>query len=257
MSYPNLTIGRTGNEPQYNINKFSYYSGSQITVWFGDIMIDDVVSIQWSRSQNKKPIYGYASQQFDAVAKGTVIIQGNFVLNFRQSGYLSLVMYEIKRLYGNMAQPAAWPVIRGLVAQHLKNGTFGPQTTQEILDIGNDPDFMQLAKGYESAIWGGGVPNAMDPVLGTDEGNQYVNTSPPDVRQHQYIPDGFNILITYGNTSGNDARTMNDYVQSSTKSLTGVHLIGESQMIQTGGQNVMEQYDFFARGTDEQVGTSR
>jgi len=257
MGYPNLTLGRSRGGEQYSINNFSYYSGSQVTVWLGDILIDDIVSIQWSRSQNKRPIYGYASQQFDAVAKGTVMIQGNFVINFRQSGYLSMIMYEIKRIYGSVQNENTWPVIRDTIAFHLKNGTFGPQTSQEIIDIGNDPDFMQLAKGYESTIWGGGVPGAMDPNLDASEGAQFESSKPPDVRQQVYMPDGFNILITYGDTSGNESRTLNDYMQSSSKSLTGVHLIGESQVIQTGGQNIIEQYDFFARGTDEFVGTSR
>ena len=50
------------------INKFDHYSGSQIGVWFGNVYLDDINAIQWTRQQAKKPLYGYASQTFDAVA---------------------------------------------------------------------------------------------------------------------------------------------------------------------------------------------
>jgi hypothetical protein len=254
---------KTGFTTDYTLgsaNKFDFYSGSQITVWFGNILIDDINAIQWNRSQSKRPIYGYASQQFDAVAKGTVIIQGNFTINFRQRGYLSAVMLRIKDLYkkfsedGNTTEEKAkwdssrWPVVRDLIGMHLRNGTFGPQTVEEITALGESPDFFELAKFYEELIWGEGA-------LYGDEGKE--TKSPVDVYQQDLLSDGFNILITYGNTSGSEARTLQDQLQSTTKTLNGVHLIGESQVIQVGGQPVLEQYDFIARGTDEYIGTTR
>lgn len=242
-----------------SVNKFDFYSGSQITVWFGDILVDDINSIQWTRTQNKKPIYGYASQLFDAVAKGTVLIQGDFTINFRQQGYLSVIMNEIKFLYkrytGNLqddevanADQGRWKEVRRLIGLHLKNGTFGPTTSEEIRDIGDSPDFMQLAKVYEGVIWG-------DEVSGMYPAKEDV--FPADVSQSDIIPDGFNILITYGNVSNSEARTIKDQLQSTTKSLNGVHLIGESQVIQVGGQPVLEQYSFIAKSSDQYVGTTR
>lgn len=239
-------------------NKIDYYSSSQVTVWFGNIFVDDINSIQWSRAQSKRPIYGYASQQFDAVAKGTVIIQGNFTINFRQSGYLQAVFDNIKYLYEYFRpdDPEAkapynsesWDVVRGLIGVHLKNGTFGPQSAEEIIALGNTPDFVERAKIYENVIWGS------PELVGKDD---RIMKNAADVAQSNIIPDGFNILITYGNLLGNDAQTINDQIRSTSKSLVNVHMIGESQVIQVGGQPVMEQYDFIARGTDENLGTSR
>ena len=238
-----------------SVNKFDFYSGSQITVWIGDIMIDDISSIQWVRTQNKRPIYGYASQQFDTVANGTVLIQGQFSVNFRQRGYLSAILEQIKRLYGKVKDKTAWNNIRHLLSLHLKNGTFGPDTADEIADIGNSPDFAELAKAYEDVIWGGGVPSNTE--RGDEEDNKRSDQIAPDVMQSREIPNGFNILITYGNLSGSEARTINEQLQSTSKTLTGVHLMGETQVIQVGGQPVQEQYTFIARGTDEYIGTTR
>ncbi len=238
-----------------SVNKFDFYSGAQITVWFGNILIDDINSIQWARTQNKRPIYGYASQEFDAVARGTVLIQGNFSINFRQVGYVTAIMDEIKNIYkditgGKTSEEKAkfnaegWPQVRRLIGLHLKNGTFGPTTSQAMKDLGDSPDFLELANVYEDTIWG--------EVTSIDEHGKEIK-SPPDVSQSEIIPTGFAILITYGNVSGSDASTLNDRLQSTTKSLNGVHLIGESQVIQVGGQPVQEQYNFIARSTDEYV----
>ena len=238
------------------VNKFDFYSGSQITVWFGNILIDDINSIQWARTQNKRPIYGYASQMFDAVANGTVLIQGNFSVNFRQVGYITAVMEEIKDIYktitgGKTSEEKAqfdlngWPQLRQVIGTHLKNGTFGPTTSQEIKDIGNSPDFLQLVKIYEDTIWG-------DVSAITKNGN--LKQTAPDVAQAEVIPNGFNILVTYGNTSGASVQSISDELQSTTKSLNGVHLMGESQVIQVGGQPVQEQYNFIARSSDEYIG---
>jgi hypothetical protein len=240
------------------INKFDHYSGSQIGIWFGNIYLDDISSIQWTRQQSKKPLYGYASQNFDAVAKGTVLVSGSFIINFRQSGYLTAVIRNIQKIYGNIEDKARWDSVRKVIQSHLRNGTFGPssvkntgaETLQQIIDIGNSPDFLSLAKQYEDIIWEGGVPG--------DSGMGDLNRAlPPDVAQHFGLTNGFNILVTYGNNSTNQPVTMTDYTQSTTKSINGVHLLGESQMIQVGGQPVQEQYDFIARGTDEAIGTSR
>lgn len=45
--------------------------------------LDDIVTIDYTETNNKSPIYGYASEMFDVVAKGTKIVQGNFAILLR------------------------------------------------------------------------------------------------------------------------------------------------------------------------------
>ena len=235
--------------PQLTSNQFDYYSGSQITVWFGNIYIDDIYSIQWLRSQNKLPIYGYASQLMDKVANGVVTIQGNFTINFRQKGYISSVINTIQDMYVTVAptDPKAkadfdqttWPEMQELISSHLQNGTFGPQTLQEIQDLGNSDQFNETASEYEKAIWYENSPL-------TDLQNNGIAPA-ADTAQADAIPDGFDINIAYGNQSYDQKSTLNDFLRSTNKTLSGVHIIGESQIIQVGGQNIQEQYSFIAR----------
>jgi len=236
-------------------SKFDFYSGSQISVWFGNIFIDDINSIQWVRTQNKTPIYGYASQLFDAVANGTVIIQGNFLINFRQQGYIPAVVNYIRGLYEKVINNSAnskvqnskvWATMENLISLHLQNGTFGPSSMEEIHAIGNSPDFSDLAKQYEGIIWG-------DQSVPSQDDARY----PADVQQATDIPDGFNIMISYGVPQSVDSPSTVERMRSTVKTLVGVHLVGESQVIQVGGDPVQEQYSFIARNTDTFIGTSR
>ena len=81
----------------YATYKYDYYAGSQAKVYFGDVWVDDIITIQWSSSQNKTPIYGYASQNFDAVAKGTFLVEGSLTIAFKEVGYLNVIMNLLKR----------------------------------------------------------------------------------------------------------------------------------------------------------------
>lgn len=70
---------------------YDYYCGTNAKVFFGDIWVDDIVTIQYNIKQDKEPIYGYASQNFDAIARGTIIVQGSFTIAFKEMGYLNVV----------------------------------------------------------------------------------------------------------------------------------------------------------------------
>lgn len=75
----------------YQTYSYDYYTGSQVKVFFGDIWVDDIISIQYNLTQGKTPLYGYASQHYDAVAKGTIIVNGQITIAFKEVGYLNVI----------------------------------------------------------------------------------------------------------------------------------------------------------------------
>ena len=83
-----------------------YYSSIDAELYFGDIFIDEVTNIAWSVQQQTLPIYGYNSYTFDDVAVGSRIIQGQFVINFTQSNFLTKLQNNnafkkiARRMYG-------------------------------------------------------------------------------------------------------------------------------------------------------------
>lgn len=75
----------------YKTYPYDYYSGTDCKLFYGDVWVDDVVGINYSVSQNKTPIYGYASQNFNAIAKGQIIVQGTMTVAFKETGYLNII----------------------------------------------------------------------------------------------------------------------------------------------------------------------
>jgi hypothetical protein len=65
-----------------------YFSGSQILVYFGDILIDSALSISFSVQQSKAPVFGYNSQYYSFLSDGNVIVSGELVIAFKEAGYL-------------------------------------------------------------------------------------------------------------------------------------------------------------------------
>lgn len=237
------------------LQQFPYYSGSQISIWFGDIWVDDIISMEWTYSQNKKPLYGYASQYFDAVAEGQVMIEGSFVINFREKGYITYVIQNLKRIFKDLkAMKSAGQIVetdfravKEAISVHLKNGTFGPTTFTEIEELAKGGDFFEKAKLYEDVIWGS--PEQEKANTG------YVET--PDVLQHQTLPEGFDILISYGDVGAVKDYAIEDMYSSTAKTLNGAHLVGTAQVIEVGGAPIREAYSFFAKGMDEYVGNKK
>jgi len=232
------------------LQSFSYHSGSQISVWFGDVWVNDISAISWQYSQEKRPLYGYASQHFDAVAKGQVFLQGSFTVNFRNRDYISFIMKELPKLYEDIQAESydgsssdTWRAIRPAISTHLRNGTFGPSTNAEILALAQSDNFWETADLYENAIWG---------ELEKDSG---MSIDTADVMQYNIKPNGFDITITYGQISDKEPRSLYDVLSSTGKTLNGVQLTGSSQVIRANGEPIQEEYSFIARDMDKSIGT--
>lgn len=92
-------IGRSNNpnnlssasRDNYITYPYDFFAGTDAKIFFGDIWVDDIITIQYQYVQNKEPIYSYASQYFDAVAKGTIIVQGSLTIAFKEIAYLTTI----------------------------------------------------------------------------------------------------------------------------------------------------------------------
>lgn len=93
--------------------EYDYFAGSQVLVYFEDVLVDDIVRIAWSVSQQRQPIYGYASQYFNALADGVVIAGGSFWIAYKEAAYMPIILrYVASRRDTNdplFASPALTP----------------------------------------------------------------------------------------------------------------------------------------------------
>jgi hypothetical protein len=93
--------------------EYDYFAGSQVLVYFEDVLVDDIVRVAWSINQSRQPIYGYASQYWNAVADGIVIGGGSVWLAYKEAAYIPTILrYIAARKNGDeplFASPALTP----------------------------------------------------------------------------------------------------------------------------------------------------
>jgi hypothetical protein len=88
----------TGNYINKGIYDIEYFSGSSASLFVGDVWVDEVTSISYQVSQERVPLYGYGDQLFRDVSKGQVLVQGQFSINFKEAGYLWLILQRYRRM---------------------------------------------------------------------------------------------------------------------------------------------------------------
>jgi hypothetical protein len=91
---PTLTSPTNPEFVPPNVNQGSYFTMTQARLYIGRIFIDELNGIQFTLQNNKIPIYGYASRDFDAIAQGKSLVQGQFTINFISEGYLYVTLQD-------------------------------------------------------------------------------------------------------------------------------------------------------------------
>lgn len=74
-----------------------YYCGADVQIWVNNKWFDNIASFQYAITNNKSPVYGYFSENFDAVARGTRLVQG-------QIGVALTDVQEFNTYIGNISQ---------------------------------------------------------------------------------------------------------------------------------------------------------
>lgn len=105
---PQRVAGRYGGD--------THYSSNEGLVFIGDYLLDEVVAISYKQEQRKVPFYGYASQYYDQMAAGKVIVTGSFTINYIDAGYLYLAQMEYtkKQLKTPSTQASVYQTISGV-----------------------------------------------------------------------------------------------------------------------------------------------
>lgn len=248
---------------QPGIYNIEYFSGSQVACYIGDIWVDEITSMQWSVRQSKQPLYGYASTLFDAVSKGQVIVQGSFTINFKEAGYMWLVLNEFLKRGGRKdllnPQTGAADVSRKNVERFIdgETDTFsdrnqllsnlaaqsaltGFSSNQRLIGtVGQDRNFVGPPAPGEYSI--GKSENEFEAFEDLIWGASQSELDELDRRADDPRLNGFDIYVAFGDYAGNDRN--NHTIQK----LSNVHIIGSGKTIEVNGMPIQEEYQFFAR----------
>jgi hypothetical protein len=272
-----------GSNDRRGIYNIEYFSGSQASIYIGDVLVDEVTSINYQVSQSRTPLYGYADQLFRDVSKGVVLVQGSFSVNFKEAGYLWLVLNRYRELVRNqpslMAQ-VGQPGFAGSTGdplvdaniEKLVNGELGTADRnamlQDALADMNDPatDVAETNATIVSAL---ASPGAGD-LLGFSSarrslGNTTGAESVFEAFENRIWGEASVGLDRNQNLESEDRRaddpdlnpfdifvTFGDYGGSdhhnhTVQKITNVHILGTSKQIVIDGQPIQEVYSFIAR----------
>lgn len=215
---------------EYQRFNSDYFEGTDIRIYFGDIWIDEVTSLQYMMQENVAPIFGYASYTWDKVARGSRQVQGSFRINFKESYYLHSVM---ERLSSKIDKGAS-----------SKSSIFNKSNFKKGLNIehlmGNSKSssFESVADEFEKSFWG--ESSQFKSKTNNRGKNSYFS---PDNTQKNLAEHGFNILITYG--PYNESGGKNTDITADT--IVGVQLTSVGKVISEENGAVQEEYQFIAK----------
>jgi len=190
-----------------------YFSGSQVSLYIGDIWVDDIDRIDYTESANKTPIYGYGSEYYDFLAKGTHIVQGSFDINFREPNYLWLII-EIYKSRNTLNLG--------------KNKSSDPNKNSETFSDDNRTNLSKALKYTNPKAF---KENQIKKFDNTLKGTSVQS----DENFFNHIP--FNIKIGYGYNADSAVK----------ETIQDVEIIGKGKTINVSGVPVHETYSFIAR----------
>ena len=256
------------HHPGTKIFDMDYFSSSQCFLYIGDVWVDEVTSLSYQIQQSKTPIYGYASQMWDDVAAGQIIVQGAFTINFKEAGYLWAVLRRYKQITEaeigfksakgddrllNVREGSTQTMpdmMKGSKRVGSNATQFSRLSIERICqgDITRQErfDFYQSLAGYATVSarkprdsFFENIVEAFEDQVWNPKGNNLdlINQlRRPD--DHRF--DGFDMYVVFGNYSMPGA---NHTVQK----IIDVRILGQAKTIVADGQPIQEQYQFLAR----------
>lgn len=239
-----------------------YYSGANVKVYFGDVWVEELASIQYSIDEQVAPVYGFNSYMFDKVARGTRLVSGAFIVNHTEAGYIDTILERIASNIDKEQRNALSKKSLGhLVSDVRKHDS--SRNIENLLKIDGSSNYEDYIEGLKSSFWGPRKPS-QNTIHRSGEGREYQPNYYADkeggdskniLKQH-----GFNILLDFSPSAN-----VKDFKQCITdmnnegsmsqtfRSIIGVHLTGENQLIAPNGQAIQTQYNFIARDIDGDV----
>ena len=245
-----------------------YFSGAQVSVYIGDVWIDEITSIAYSVQQSRAPLYGYNDTYFRDVAKGKVLVQGQFTINFKEAGYLFLVLNRYRQIMhnkGSFLQKKTSPffasdsAVRDSIEHVINNDTalvsnfernlyLQQLASADALGLAQSEDLNHVAaslSGYpslERAKTAGTVSeNLFEAFEDSVWQNNQMELDDATRRADDSKLSPFDMYISFGDFAADNS------VNHTIHKLSDVYILGSSREIVIDGQPVQEAYSFIAR----------
>lgn len=235
-----------------------YFTGCQVATYVGDVWIDEIVNIQLEVTQAKTPIYGYASELWDALARGPKLVRGAFTINFKEAGYLFAVLKHYQESIRGKAgiltpYKGSNKIMRANIERIMSLPANDPALYKAYADLAGfaseaQKQWIEKAGTKEALTYGAGVDPAesvfevFEDAIWKQNGIASFNKQ-FKVNSRSSLAgelNGFDIYIQFGDFT-------NDLANHTIIKLETVELVGQSMVINADDEPILEAYNFIAR----------
>lgn len=234
----------------YDLTPNKYFCGNDAYVFLNGVRVGEVTYIDWTLTEKKQPIYGYASYTFDDIAVGARMVTGKISVNFTKTRYLDGI-----QIYNQ---------------ENLKNTNLGIEpivnSVQDIFQSMDEYDADEAVarkKAYIRNIFDNRDDKELSKVIQMLEDqmlNNNLSSTIVDRSQQPYFNnprldnshEGFTIMIPWGDelfkiagleSNGNETLTI----------INDVYITSESSEVHIGAENVQQVFTYIARDLNNTI----
>lgn len=154
-------------QTEYQYFPEEYFTGADISIYFNDIFIDEITGLSYSLQETVKPIFGYASYTWDAIARGTRIIQGEFRIAFKEAQYINVVLKTLAENQSTIA-PRSMQLLSNAEVNKFTSGIEDTIEDNLIRDFG-DLTEEQVIERQQKDIYKWKIPMSMESQNDTEQ----------------------------------------------------------------------------------------
>lgn len=239
---------------EYQLFPEEFFTGADVKIYFGDILVDDILGLSFVLQEKVIPLYSYKSRTFKEVSRGNRIVQGQFYIAFREAGYIHSVMDHL----GQMGLKAMTNDLVSIMKNEAEQKWHARcmETMEELMDRYYADSGQTRLTAYEKEIWG----RSSSSDINHENSTYFYQSKVNEDFQKRLLKEGFDIYITYGPIQETLLSTAKpgEYINRTQKSFSfdttvkairQVHLTGCTQEI-TKDNTVVEVYTFLAKDLD-------
>ena len=205
-----------------------YFSGDEARIFIDGQFADSLVTLDYSAQQQKMPIYGYKSREWDAMAVGKFMIQGSFTVAFKEVGYiLRLLRVNESTFSAGITQGTTLQLDDAFDVAEFR--TVDEQLAN--LKESNPDHFDAVMDKLKRRVWGERVHFDTMSRLRTDLHD--------DPGQGSFLASPtFDMLVRYGSSS---------FVEV----FEETRILNVSKILQPNGDPVLEMYEWIAKDMNQ------
>jgi hypothetical protein len=210
---------------------YEYFCGANVVVQVNNMPLLECAGLRYSVMESKRPLYGYSSRKFDAVAAGQILVEGALLVNYVDQHYLMKAISN-----GSEVVSEGPTILQG--DQLLDSISDDRAASLAVNEYATNPIVnSDIASALVQRYWESGR-NLSEIGSGGGGATLPVWYDNP----HWMLSGSVNIKVTFGDR---EAYAGGNGVTHYT--LRTVNFTGRSQVIEISENVIVEEFPFFAR----------